>query len=261
MKKPLEIIKRLSKSALPNNPAKLEDHCRLYCIGDIHGRCDLLQQLHRLIVNDATNYQDNIIVVYLGDYVDRGPHSKEVIDYLLTNPLPNFKNVFLLGNHEQVLLEFLLDSNMDKAVGWLSFGGLSTLVSYGVKIMGIPHLGQLPDLKLEFQDKIPKTHVDFFQRLLPYYEKDDYFFVHAGIRPRLKLQHQILDDMLWIRDKFLDSQRFHGKIIVHGHSVTEAPVVRPNRIGIDTGAYNSGILTCLVLENTEKRFLSTVINA
>ncbi|MCK5872975.1 MAG: serine/threonine protein phosphatase [Methylococcales bacterium] len=228
---------------------------RIYCIGDIHGRYDLLQQLHDLILLDASNYHDSVSAVYIGDYIDRGPQSKQVVDYLLSNPLLDFNSIFLQGNHEQVLLEFLHDPN--SATAWFSFGGLSTLISYNIKITGIPSPQQLSSLQIELRENIPNTHIKFFQQLLPYYEKDGYYFVHAGVKPGVQLKKQRLEDMLWIRDKFLNSQRFHGKVIVHGHSITDAPDIHTNRIGIDTGAYDSNILTCLVLENDEKRFLST----
>jgi serine/threonine protein phosphatase 1 len=228
---------------------------RIYCIGDIHGRHDLLQQIHELILADANEYLHTSHIVYIGDYIDRGAQSKQVIDYLLSNPLPDFESIFLLGNHEQVLLEFLHEPQ--SAAAWFSFGGLSTLTSYGVEITGIPTPKQLPDLQKSFQEKIPDAHRQFFQQLLPFYEKDNYYFVHAGVRPGIKLKKQRREDMLWIREKFLDSQKFHGKIIVHGHTITDEPEIHSNRIGIDTGAYSSNILTCLVLENDEHRFLST----
>ena len=255
MKKLLEKISTYLKGDQISDMSGLLPEQRIYCIGDIHGRYDLLQQLHGLMLSDANGYPHHISVVYIGDYIDRGAQSKQVIDYLLSNPLPDFKNIFLKGNHEQVLLEFLHDPN--SAAAWFSFGGLSTLMSYGVKITGIPSPKQLIDLQKELQENIPASHVQFFQQLLPFYEKEGYYFVHAGVRPGVKLKKQRLEDMLWIRDKFLDSQRFHGKVIVHGHSITDEPEIYANRIGIDTGAYDSNILTCLVLENDEKRFLST----
>lgn len=233
------------------------DNCRVYCVGDIHGCLDLLDQLHQLIKDDVGDYHGQVTVVYLGDYVDRGDDSKGVVDYLLSDPLPRFKKIFLLGNHEQVLLDFLLGSDLSRACFWFRFGGLSTLASYGVNIVGIPHQGMLHDVKKEFEIKIPKTHILFFQQLLPYYEQDDYYFVHAGIFPCRKLEKQTLEDRLWIRNKFLDYKKKHEKMIVHGHSISDGPDQQPNRIGIDTGAYVTGKLTCLVLEQENISFLST----
>ena len=255
MKKLLTKINARLKASQESYTPGLSAGRRIYCIGDIHGRYDLLQQLHQAIIADVKAYQHAVSIVYIGDYIDRGPHSKQIIDYLLSDPLPNFESIFLLGNHEQVLLDFL--HNPENAGTWFNFGGLSTLASYDVKFSGIPQPKQLHDLRLAFQEKIPASHLQFFQQLLPYYEKDGYYFVHAGIRPGIKLKHQRLEDMLWIRDKFLDNQRFHGKVIVHGHSVSDTPVIRPNRIGVDTGAYSSDILSCVVLEGEQQRFLST----
>lgn len=255
MKKLLTKIKALLKDNQgPYVPGLLPRH-RIYCIGDIHGRYDLLKQIHQAIIADAIAYPHAISIIYIGDYIDRGSQSMQVIDYLLSDPLPDFENIFLLGNHEQVLLEFLHDPI--SAAAWFNFGGLSTLVSYDVKITGIPRQDQLNDLSLAFQEKIPEAHLQFFQQLINCYEKDGYYFVHAGILPGVKLKHQRAEDMLWIRDKFLDNTRFHGKVIVHGHSITATPVIYDNRIGIDTGAYSSGVLSCLVLEDEEQRFLST----
>ena len=225
------------------------DH-RLYCVGDIHGRLDLLQDMHQKIALDALDFDDRKILVYLGDYIDRGMHSKQVVDCLLANSFPDFEKIFLLGNHEQVLLQFLLGKDDAIAHDWFRFGGLSTLVSYGVNVHGIPNAKDLPGLRTELMEKLPPAHLDFFRRLALNYEIGGYYFVHAGIKPKIKLHLQRPEDLLWIREEFLTSDVFHGKVIVHGHSVTEEPEIRPNRIGIDTGAYISGKLTCAVFEDT-----------
>ncbi|MCK4842390.1 MAG: serine/threonine protein phosphatase [Methylococcales bacterium] len=236
---------------------ELPEGQRLYCIGDIHGRYDLLQEIHTIILKDSQDYLHPVTVVYMGDYIDRGAQSKEVIDYLLSNPLPLFQSVFLMGNHEQILLEFLFSPNCPRTVMWLGFGGLSTLASYGVQVLGIPHAGVIKKIRQQFKQKIPDSHVRFFQQMKAFYEKGGYYFAHAGVRPKVRLSRQKREDLLWIREGFLESKLFHGKVIVHGHSVTDEPVIRDNRIGIDTGAYDSGLLTCLVLEGKEQRFFST----
>ena len=228
---------------------------RLYCVGDIHGRLDLLQEVHQKIEMDALDFDDRKILVYLGDYVDRCMHSRQVIDCLLANNFPDFEKVFLLGNHEQVLLQFLLSQDDAIAHDWFRFGGLSTLVSYGINVRGIPTAKDLAGLRAELTEKLPAVHLDFFQRLALNYEIDGYFFVHAGIKPKVKLHLQRAEDMLWIREEFLNSDVFHGKVIVHGHSVTDEPEIRHNRIGIDTGAYVSGKLTCAVFEHISCRIL------
>jgi len=226
----------------------LPDKHRIYAVGDIHGRLDLLQGLHEKILQHAQAYQGTQIVVYLGDYVDRGPHSKQVVDYLLAHALPDFKSVFLLGNHEQVLLQFLEGHSLEIAHDWFAFGGLATLQSYGVRLSGIPTQKDLSRLQTEFAEKCPATHRQFYQTLALNFELGGYFFVHAGIKPKLPLNIQNADDMLWIRDEFLNSRKQFEKVIVHGHSVTESPEIKSNRIGLDTGAYASGLLTCAVFE-------------
>lgn len=233
----------------------LPENHRLYCIGDIHGRDDLLRDAHQKIAADATGFTGKKTRVYLGDYVDRGMNSKEVLEILLANELTGFEQVYLLGNHEQVLLEFLLTENSEVAQDWIRFGGLQTLLSYGVRVLGIPTPREWPAVHAQFKEKLPEAHLQFLASLQLSYEVGGYFFVHAGIRPGVKLHQQLPEDMLWIRDEFLNSRACHGKIIVHGHSVTDEPDVRPNRIGLDTGAYASGKLTCAVFEGASLRFL------
>jgi len=253
------LIKNLFKSkSIPPLLTGLADQHRIYCIGDIHGRVDLLYQLHKLIIADSDNYHGTKTLVYLGDYIDRGSESKQVLDCLLDETqLTSFKKVYLLGNHEQVLLQFLYTDDAHIANDWFKFGGLATLMSYGVELRGIPTLKDLARIRTELHNKIPKQHLDFYKNLSFYYEAGDYFFVHAGIKPKLKLDKQRPEDLLWIRDEFITSQLFHGKIIVHGHTVSPEPELLSNRIGIDTGAYSSGKLTCAVLENLNCNFIQT----
>lgn len=229
---------------------------RVYCIGDIHGRDDLLKNLHDEILLDAADYSGEKMVIYLGDYIDRGLHSKEVVDLLLSKPLPEFESIYLRGNHEQVLLDFLnVDANI--ATQWFNFGGQSTILSYGVSMAGIPFGEKLIQLQHDLADKIPAAHLSFYNYLQYSYEVGDYFFVHAGVKPKVALNRQSEVVKMWIREEFLNSKYRFEKMIVHGHSVVDEPVVLANRIAIDTGAYTSGVLTCLVLEGEDKRFLAT----
>ncbi len=241
-------IKKLG--SIPNN-------IRVYCIGDIHGQVNLLESIHNKIILDSAHYSGEKFIIYLGDYIDRGLHSKEVIDLLLEKPLPGFKHVYLRGNHEQVLLDFL-NNVPGIAQEWLSFGGLATILSYGISITGIPFGKKLVQLQKDLAKRIAASHFSFYKQLDFSYEIGNYFFVHAGIKPTVALNKQSKHDMLWIRDEFLNSKDLHEKIIVHGHSITiNKPQVLPNRIGIDTGAYLTGVLTCLVLEGDQKYFLAT----
>ena len=231
---------------------------RIYAIGDIHGRLDLLTVLHGDILADreAKPHDGTDVVVYLGDYVDRGPYSREVIECLLSDPLPGFTAVHLMGNHDEAMLRFLEDVTIGP--GWASFGGESTLLSYGVRTTpDMIGMRRFESMRQQLVEKIPQRHVAFLRGLELSYQAGDYLFAHAGIRPGVPLDRQEPEDLLWIRETFLLSGVDHGKVVVHGHTPTDAPEVRPNRIGIDTGAFASGILTCLVLDGEERRFLST----
>jgi serine/threonine protein phosphatase 1 len=199
-----DILKKLFKTKFKVHlPVGLPDNHRLYCIGDIHGRLDLLQDAHHKIALDVADFKGIKILVYLGDYIDRGMHSRQVIDCLLENNFPDFETVFLLGNHEQVILQFLWGTDASIGHEWFRFGGLSTLISYGVIVRGIPTAKEIAGLRMQLLEKLPATHVDFFERLALNYELGGYFFVHAGIKPKLKLHLQHPDDMLWIREEFL----------------------------------------------------------
>ncbi len=230
---------------------------RLYAIGDIHGRDDLLAQLSLLIHEDAYRRQaPRNVVVYLGDYVDRGRDSRAVIERLLHAPLPGFESVHLKGNHEDIMLRFLDDIGV--APSWLTYGGRETLESYGIA----PPLPHAPPMELlEAQERLraalPPEHLDFLRRLRLSHEEGDYVFVHAGVRPGVPLAAQRAEDMLWIRDEFLSSEASFGRVVVHGHTIKADPDVRTNRIGVDTGAFASGHLTALVAEGTEWYFLQT----
>jgi serine/threonine protein phosphatase 1 len=238
--------------------ASVPDGMRVYAIGDIHGRPDLVERIHELILQDmrTANPIARPLVVYLGDYVDRGLHSREVIDTLLDRPLPGFEAVYLRGNHDQQLLDFL--ANPASGIDWMRYGGDATLYSYGVRLpRNMPRDLHLEEMSRQLRDAIPTRHLAFYEGLGLMFDLGDFLFVHAGVHPEKPLEDQALEDVLWIREEFLESDFDLGKVIVHGHSVTRMPEVRMNRIGVDTGAVFSNALTCLVLEGTTKRFLST----
>ena len=241
--------------------ASVPDGQRIYAVGDIHGRVDLLERLHQSIrehaVKDSAKFTQTI--VYLGDYVDRGFNSKEVIDFLLDARLEDFSPVYLKGNHEDVLLRFLEDPSLGPA--WFAIGGNATALSYGVRIpRELSGAEKFQYVRQELRRLIPPDHLAFFKRLDLSYEAGDYFFVHAGIRCGVPLELQDPQDLLWIRDEFLKRDQNCGKVIVHGHSITHRPEVKSNRIGIDTGAYATNTLTCLVLESASRGFISTDVN-
>ena len=229
---------------------------RLYAIGDIHGCATLLDRLHGEIARDLeSNGAVEGVVIYLGDYIDRGPDSSGVLE-ILTTPFQNaFRRVFLKGNHEDMLLKYL--TGPDRGSSWCEFGGFETLMSYRVDIRHVLNYGGHKALAEELAARLPASHLQFLNELQSSFSIGDYFFCHAGVRPGISLDLQKPNDLIWIREEFLASSVDHGKIIVHGHTPVEDVEVRPNRIGIDTGAYATGRLTALVLEGEERRFLST----
>jgi len=230
---------------------------RVYAIGDIHGRADLLETLHVKVREDASQgAAERRCVVYLGDYVDRGLQSREVIDLLLEAPLEGFESVHLMGNHEEFMLRFL--EQPKAGPGWFMNGGGATLYSYGVRTLERgTDLTRMSHLCEQLGRNLPERHLAFLRGLKRWHIEGDYYFVHAGIRPGVPLEEQRDEDTLWIREPFLDDPSDHGKMVVHGHTIMAEPQVRPNRIGIDTGAYATGVLTCLVLEGSTRRFLQT----
>jgi len=247
-----------SRSAAPSAPvsAHVPAGSRIYAIGDMHGRLDLLERLRTVIVEDAKWHPvDRKIVVYLGDYVDRGPDSRGVVDLLAREKLPGFESVFLKGNHEDSMLQFLVDPGI--AASWFAYGGDATLYSYSVRPPDPRKIDELLAAQKAFVEALPPEHLDFLRALKLVHIEGDYAFVHAGFRAGVPIEFQTPEDMMWIRNEFLSSDADFGKIAVHGHTITDRPEIRPNRIGIDTGAFATGTLTCLVLEGSERRFLMT----
>jgi serine/threonine protein phosphatase 1 len=226
----------------------------VYCIGDIHGRDDLLRDMAGRVEADLkTRSFEDALTVFLGDYIDRGPGSKGVVERLSSGKWPT-PITALTGNHEDFLLSFLADAAF--LAFWRSQGGLETLHSYGVNI-GPAMSGRGYDkVQAAFTASFPKHHRDFLESLKVTATIGDYFFCHAGVRPGVALDRQTRDDLLNIREPFLSTEVEHGKLVVHGHTPDVAPEIRRNRIGIDTAAYATGRLTCLVLEKDQQRFLS-----
>lgn len=227
----------------------------VYAIGDIHGCLRLLEALHEKILADAEGRPEGRkVVIYLGDYVDRGPESRQVIDLLLDDPLPGFEAVHLKGNHEDLMLDFLDDPA--QGPGWIVNGGVATLASYDVvPKQALPLSELLAGLHADFRAALPERHRAFLAGLGLHHTEGDYAFVHAGIRPGVPLAAQSEEDLLWIREEFLWSSASHGRVVVHGHTPVTEPDIRPNRIGIDTGAVLYGVLTCLALDGEERRLL------
>ena len=241
---------------------------RIYAIGDIHGRCDLLERLIGQIEEDCADLPAGMkaTIIFLGDYIDRGLQSRAVIDFLISDRLERFNTIFLMGNHEEALLRFLDDASFGKQ--WTRYGGAETLYSYGFnppnsRASLASHEAMAAAAQAwekvwtGFRQSIPHDHIEFFQTLRPYHVAGDYLFVHAGMRPNVPLNEQTQRDMLWIRDEFLDDDRPFDHVIVHGHTPTE-DIHRDNRrIGLDTGAFISGKLTAVKLQDEQVSFLFT----
>ncbi|MBK1705933.1 hypothetical protein CKO40_15560 [Halochromatium glycolicum] len=236
-------------------PARAPEEMRLYVVGDIHGRADLLEPLQARIEADAARYPDrDRWLIYLGDYVDRGPQSREVLECLSRPPAAALNRCCLMGNHEQAMLGFLADPLA--GAHWLEFGGLATLSSYQVA-PPTPDADGLLEAAAALRAALPAHHLAFLEQLELSRRFGDYLFVHAGIRPGVPLEAQAPQDLLWIREPFLSARKPHPLMVVHGHHVSVAVDVRANRIGVDTGAYATGRLSCLVLEGTGRWLLDT----
>jgi serine/threonine protein phosphatase 1 len=228
---------------------------RIYVIGDIHGRLDLLDHIIAQIERDMAEHQGaDCITITLGDYVDRGPDSRGVLDRLVQNPFPG-RYVALKGNHESLLEQFL--ANPAIGTHWRRLGGLETLHSYGVPLDALMLGKGYEEAADALRTAIPQAQYQFLSSLKLSMTIGNFFLCHAGIRPGIALERQSNEDLLWIREEFLTSTLDFGKVVIHGHTPMEWPDVQPNRINIDTGAFATGRLTCLVLEGDRHRFLFT----
>jgi serine/threonine protein phosphatase 1 len=228
----------------------------IYAIGDIHGRSDLLALLLDKIAADAAQGKEakRRTLIFLGDYIDRGHDSRRVVDMLLGALPQGFDAHFLKGNHEAIMLDFLVDPSY--LAQWLANGADATFRSYGVDVAELIRKGVTPEAwRRAFLASLPEDHRQFFDTLELAVSFGDYLFVHAGVRPGVPLEAQDPMDLVWIRGPFLKSDEDFGKIVVHGHTPTAAPEIRANRIGIDTGAVFTDRLTALRLENGLRELL------
>lgn len=227
---------------------------RVYAVGDVHGRADLLGEMFAKIDTDvADRPADRIVEVFLGDYIDRGPASNTVIERLATPPSGR-ERICLSGNHEQLMRDFI--DRPDMLSSWRNVGGLSTLAAYGLE----PYWMQPPVRPELIRDRLlqlmPERHFAFLNDLPLKHVIDSYVFVHAGLRPGVSLEQQSEADLMGIRDTFHRSTKPFEHFVVHGHTPVIEPEICVNRINIDTGAFATGRLTCLVLEGTERRFIT-----
>lgn len=235
------------------NRPRVPDDLRIYAIGDIHGRADLLDDvLTRIDAHLDAHPITRAAEIYVGDYIDRGSESRKVVDHLIARRQVR-EMVCLKGNHETFIPAFLNDpAILDE---WRRFGGLETLLSYGLAPSIKMDLADKTRLAAIFAQTLPDGHSRFLADLELSFTCGDFFFAHAGVRPGIPLAQQCEEDLLWIRQDFLRSEEDFGKIVVHGHTPVRNPDVRPNRINIDTGAFATGQLTCLMLEDDKISFL------
>lgn len=232
--------------------SRLPSGSRVYAIGDVHGRADLLREtVTKIDKHRADHPIANALEIFLGDYIDRGPSSFDVIELLSTRV--GGGTICLKGNHEAFLLRFLKDPSIINE--WQRCGGLETLVSYGLEPSLNLSLEDQERLAASLADRLPEHHHNFLTALPLSFVLGDYFFVHAGVRPGVALSDQRAEDLLWIREDFLRYEGSFGKVVVHGHTPVTEPEIRNNRINIDTGAFATGNLTCAVFEDDQILFL------
>jgi len=222
----------------------------IYAIGDVHGCHDLLTKLERIIVEDASAIDGEKWIILLGDMVDRGPSSAQVLDHLLAPPPEGFKRACLTGNHERMMVQFI--EQPKSALRWLEFGGRETLLSYGMDPRVLESAGHSErKLKQLLQSHIPEEHVNYLKHLPCMIQSTKYVFVHAGLRPGVPIAKQVENDILTIKADFLNDTTDYGFTVVHGHTPVEEPEIRTNRINVDTGAYATGRISAVRLEKNE----------
>ena len=229
---------------------------RAYAIGDIHGRLDLLKQLLALIEDDVRNRQPaRCSLVFLGDLVDRGPDSAGVVEFLRTYRPAFARTIFLMGNHEEVMTR-ALGGEESLFTQWMKFGGAECAQSYGADPQALRRMSPAAAIA-KLKALVPRAHLEFLGGFGDTVTFGNYLFVHAGIRPGATLADQSVTDLHWIREPFLHDERDHGYVVVHGHTICEEIEILPNRIGIDTGAYRTGVLSALAIEESERWFVQT----
>lgn len=238
--------------------AKTPEKTRIYAIGDTHGYLDLVINIHSQIRDDlAANPIEKYKIIFLGDYIDRGPDSKGCIDFLIKLMSGDPNVTCLKGNHEDKLIQFLNDP-LKMARSFLTYGGVECALSYGVQSASLSAAStEMINFRDELSAAIPQNHIDFIDELLISQIEGDYMCVHAGLRPGTPIDQQIDNDLMTIRSEFIPHTGLYEKVIVHGHTPHYPIEIEPNRMNADTCAYETGVLTCIVLEDDRYRILNT----
>lgn len=225
----------------------------VYAVGDVHGCLDALLALEEKIVADGQRFADPRLIVMLGDYVDRGPASAQVIDHLMAPPPTGFERVCLLGNHESMVLEYL--DGQAELEEWLSLGAAQTLLSYGIDCDRLASIYSAREMDDVIRSSIPASHATFLRSLPILIDAGRFLFVHAGIRPGIELDRQTDDDLIYIRSAFHDRAHLLDRVVVHGHTRVDEPKLEGRRLDIDTGAYETGRLTAVRIRDGKGKFL------
>lgn len=236
---------------------RLPQGIRIYAVGDIHGKADVLRELQAHIARDAQDFEGNkVLEIYLGDYIDRGEQSCDVLDLLLASPPSGHERICLRGNHEQVLLDALEETQALRR--WLQFGGLSTLLSYGVALPEFVSGDAAEQMREQLREALPEAHLAFLRSLPLHYECGDYYFVHAGVRPGCSLGAQSMEDKLWIRDDFLHHTKPFARFVVHGHSPNDQPELLAYRANLDISDAPKASLCALRIEGEQRELMVQV---
>lgn len=254
----MNLLRKISRGLIAANPPRPggKEGCRAYAVGDVHGRLDLLDRLLENIEADIAARPDRkTFIIFLGDLIDRGPDSAGVVERLRTYRPANARTVFLAGNHEEVLLR-ILEGERNILPSWLKFGGAECAASYGLDPDALRRIDERAAIEL-VRARVPREHREFLEGFADTFRFGDYLFVHAGIRPGVAIDEQDRADLRWIREPFLTDAKEHGFVVVHGHTIVERIEERRNRIAIDTGAYRSGVLTAVAIEDDQRWFLSS----
>jgi len=232
------------------------DDMRIYAIGDVHGYLDLLKSIHKKIKADLHDIGDKQYrIVFLGDYIDRGPDSAGCAQFLLDLMLEDKHVICLKGNHEDKLEKFLANP-LELANSFFGYGGIECAMSYGVDMAAYKDAQKdTSEVREELNKKISSDHKQFYSELEKSVSFGDYFFTHAGVRPGVALDKQSDDDLMWIRSEFVSNDELYDKVIVHGHTPQYPMEILPNRVNVDTCAYDTGVLSCLVLEGTRHKVI------